>query len=357
MRASTLFAVSAAILLGLGAVVFGRYAGWFDRQPVAEKKEAPYKVLVGKVNLFEGTTLLGTDVTVRNLREDELPHFLKNQDKYLPAEPNAAHQRVLARSVRAGQPLVNEDFQDLSLPKSLTDRLDPNMRAVNLSLPAEQAAGNMLRVGERVDVYLTTDICADSSCSTKVTRTAAIARGAPIIVKRNILWNVMKPVDDTKPMAYTLEVNPYRAALIEYARVKGTLTMVPSPTPRGMVTSGTYGFTDPESKEFADEAGKVTDFLAGRATVGDHDLMRIFQVKIAPPTPRVPPIAVERFSGIQAVGTHMFPAGGRTNGMTQAAYNNYSNEPPVMEGITSPVFVPAGTGGKDCPTCKSKKKK
>src|SRR5262245_30401221 len=113
MRASTLFALSAAILLGLAAVVFAKYAGWFDGTPATEQKKAPYQILVAKTNLFEGTALSASDVMVRSVREDELDYYLKNQKNLMQPIPSVAHQRVLAKNVEADKPLMVEHFVDL----------------------------------------------------------------------------------------------------------------------------------------------------------------------------------------------------------------------------------------------------
>lgn len=346
MRASTLFALSAAILLGLGAVVFAKYSGWFDKTPVAETKKGPYKILVARGNLFEGTAVTADDVIVRNVREDELPEYMKNQSKLLPPVALAAHLRVLARSVRADQPLTLDDFADLALPKSMTGRLDPNMRAVNVTLAPDQAGGGLLQTDERVDVYLTADICSDPKCTSKVTRTAQIARGARIIVKRNNLWRVMAPVE-TKSATYTLETNPYRAALIEYAKAKGTLTLVPAPSAREVKGGKKGGFSDPTSEEYRDEDTRVTSILAGEITVGDEDLYRIFHVRLAPPGP--PPLTVERIRGIEYAGKYSFPTAD-----TMAS----SAEPPVIRGMdrvspAGPFFEPPAKD-KSCPTCGKK---
>src|SRR5262245_46752251 len=166
MRASTLFGITIAGLLGLGVVVGAKYAGFFEPRGTQTAQEPPIKVLVARQNLFEGTTTTPAEVMVRDLREDEKQEYFSpaNKGKYLPALPAAAHMRVLARSVSADQPLKLEDYQDLKLPAAVQDRLGKDMRAVNVVIPKEKAAGGLIQKDEYVDVYLTTVVCSDRNC-------------------------------------------------------------------------------------------------------------------------------------------------------------------------------------------------
>src|SRR5262245_3572138 len=105
MRASTLFGITIAGLLGLGVVVGAKYAGFFEPRGTPVAQEPPIKVLVARQNLFEGTTTTPAEVMVRDLRPEEKADYERNRNKYLPALPAAAHMRVLARSVGADRPL------------------------------------------------------------------------------------------------------------------------------------------------------------------------------------------------------------------------------------------------------------
>src|SRR5205085_75936 len=86
------------------------------------------------------------------------------------------------------------------------------------------AAGRNLFAG---DVMLTSNV--DGAGVGSSTRTACIVPRVRVIAKRNTLWPVFAPLADDKPVAYTLEVNPYRAALMEYARGKGQIILSPLP--------------------------------------------------------------------------------------------------------------------------------
>jgi Flp pilus assembly protein CpaB len=309
MRASTLFGITIAGLLGLGVVVGAKYAGLFDPKTPIAQEEAPRQILVARQNLFEGTTTSASDVFVRPLRKEEIPWWNENKTKLLPALPAAAHMRTLARSVGADQPLKIDDFHQIELPENISARLKAlgkDYRAVNVVIPKEKAAGGLIQRDELVDVYLTTVICGDSSCVVPTTMTAPIARNVKVIAKRNNLWTVMQPVDPTAPVHYTLAANAYRAALIDYAKFKGQITLVPTPV---FGRPGGKSGAEPES---ADESERVGKFLAGELIVGDPDLERIFNLKPRPP--RDPNRTIQRWTGINPVSTYSFTGNGTLAG-------------------------------------------
>src|SRR5262245_24128538 len=99
MRASTIFALTLALLIGLAAVVGARYAGWIGKQEPAARKEKEIPVLVAARNLFPGDMIESTWVKTRNLRGDEIKHFEANKDKYLPATAAAVSLRVASKTI------------------------------------------------------------------------------------------------------------------------------------------------------------------------------------------------------------------------------------------------------------------
>ncbi len=96
------------------------------------------------------------------------------------------------------------------------------MRAVNVSVSRDRSAGALIQTGEWVDVYLTTSFASGEYSGN---RTVLLATQAKVITKRNSLWPVFKPIPEDQPMDFTLEVNPYRAALIDFARNHGVISL------------------------------------------------------------------------------------------------------------------------------------
>lgn len=379
MRASTMFALVVAVLIGLGVTAAAKYAGLFDKPAAPEVKEEEIKVLVAASNLFENTMITANDVRLRALNKSEVEAYKKNEGRYLPAQPSAANFRVLARSVEADQPLLKEHFQDLTVAQSVTERLAAGMRAVDLALPKDRAAGGMLRVGERADVLLTATITTGEKGEYSTTRSAVIARDLKVITKRNNLWQVMQSDPDNKLISYQLEANPYRAALIEFAKQRGTISLVPTPSveTRAPVIStpgAAQSFADSRSKEYRDEDVRVAALNNGELTVGDNDLERIFDVKPVASAAIRPPHRVEMVGGIGSRGFLVYPTTGTPYGVAPGAatspasggnidVNPQSNEPPLAPGMSPPATPRKGGTSfsapdpkKDCPNCGKDKK-
>lgn len=309
MKASSLFAITVALLLALGVLVGAKYTGLFDAPApatVIEKKKAakPPLVVVANRNLVRGTAAMPGDAKVRPLTEMEIDFYEKNKTKLLPPSVRAVEYRVLARSVAAGQPLLEEYFEPHGIPEPLSMRLEPGMRTVHLSVMKDQAAGGLLRVGERVDVLLTAEIktnpCKDCQPVAPFVATAVIARNLKIAIKRDSFLTMMAPIPQDKPLSFILEANPYRAALIDYAKSKGTITLTPSTSATQALARNT-STADFDSREYRDEDKRVQEFLNNEVIVSDADLERIFNLKPRPPVPQVvsaPPVRVEMMVGL-----------------------------------------------------------
>lgn len=317
MRASTLFALTLALLTGLAALVGARMTGLIGK---ADPPRKEVQVLVAGRNLFPGDMIEASHVKLRALRVDELEQYDANKKKYLPAVPQAAAMRVTKRAIEADTPILRDDLQDMVKPEPLHLRLLPNMRAVNLSVPKDQSAGGLIQVGEWVDVYLTTAVSLDDSKDKEVTKTAAIAHRLRVIAKRNALWNVFSALPEGKPVQFTLEANPYRAGLIEYARARGTLTLSPVSAveqreleeKRGkLFNNGSVAAVLPVSfvdvklqGDYQNEESRVDGVSRGEYAIGTADLARIFELQT--PAPPVSDHAVETFNGLRRKSTLRF---------------------------------------------------
>jgi Flp pilus assembly protein CpaB len=329
MKASTLFGITFGLLVSLGVVGAAKYAGIFEPRVVEKKSGNGIQILVATRNLLRGTTSVPGDTKLRPLMDSERETFERIKDKLMPPLPSAAEYRVLAKSVAAGQPILEEYFEPASLPEPVTARLDPGMRSASLVLPRERAAGGLIRVGERVDILLTTvarpGACKNCPPATPSTVTATIARDLKVIVKRDNLYTMMAPVPQDKPASYIVQANPYRAALIEFAKNKGILTMVPAAVP----AAGTAQPTNSESREYRDEDKRVRDYLANDHIISDADLQRIFnlQPRLVPtPEPQLTRVEImigNRFEGTLVVdernATTVLQKRGAANGATMTA--------------------------------------
>ena len=87
MRASTLFALTVAVLIGLGVAVAARMSGYFNPAPkdapVTQVKKPEILILVASRNLFAGDLINSADVRVRPLKAEEAEHEARRGDREL----------------------------------------------------------------------------------------------------------------------------------------------------------------------------------------------------------------------------------------------------------------------------------
>lgn len=363
MKASSLFAVTVAALLGLGAVAGAKYAGLFDRVEIKQEQPPAIKILVARDNLFEGITISSSQVMVRDIRPEEMAAYQQNKEKYMPAMVAAAHMRVAAQNIMADTPLLREYFQDQELPADLTTKMSRYMRAVNVALPKERCGGGLLRVGEYVDIFLTSQI-AGANDTPPVIQTACIARGVKIIVKRNSLWSTLVSQPGDIPINFTLMANPYRAALIEFAKTAGNLTMMPVPVPpeeqAARNSQARPTFSDINSAEYRDEDERVSRLERGELVVGSRDLERIFKLEpipVPPPAPTTKQDVIVHYHGVNQhrVSTlppvQVKPTPVADTNVKPATYS--PGEKPAMGYRFYPPdsVIPKNKGTSDCPEC------
>lgn len=323
MRASTMFALIVAVLVGLGAAVAAKATGVFNRAE-PKKEPPPIMVLAAASNIFEGNMIQTADVRLRPASLQEVEQLRRGE--LLPAMPQAAAKRFAKMSIPADAAMRKDYLEDLVAPGELRTRVAPGMRAVNLAIPKHHAAGGLINVGDWVDIQLMAAIEAPAvplpggaaAAGGTTAQAAIITRAARVIAKRNSLWPVQTPLGPDCPVNFTLETNPYRAALIEFAKDKGTLVLLPvgdtdkrvlearrndmmnqSVNPNAVMN---VSYNMAESKEYREEDNRVGDFLNGNYVINEGDLVRIFQLKYVPPTPPSPISKIEKVVGINTVG-------------------------------------------------------
>jgi Flp pilus assembly protein CpaB len=333
MRASTMFAMIVAILLGLGVAVAAKATGFLNRSE-PKKEPPPRMVLAAARNIFDGYCLQANDVKLRPIRPDEEAAFKKGD--LLPPMTQAAARRFAKVSIPADVAIRKEHLEDLNAPAALKDRLHPGMRAVNVSTHKSHCAGGMISVGDWVDVQLVTTVeGAEAMRNTNnnsqkkgpppITASAVIVKNVRVIAKRNSLWPVPTPLGPDCAVNFTLETNPYRAGLIEYVKDKGVISLLPvSDTDKRALeakrnealNNNANGLVQvshviPDSTEYHDEDVRVAAYTKGEYSIGEPDLMRIFKLRppVVPPPPP-PPFTINRIVGVQPVGQHVYQSEG-----------------------------------------------
>ncbi len=296
MRASTLFAIIVALLIGLGAAAAAKTFGLFDRKVeeapvVIEQRRAVTNVLVAAVNLYPDIYVTANQVVVRELRADEAAFYEANKSKLLPAVPSSAHLRKPKKNILADTILTTDLLEDASIPAPWSNSLPADYRAVNVAVSKQNSAGGVLRVGEIVDVLLTSQVSVVGK-GTEL-RTATIARGCKIIMKRDNIFTVLRSDPSDKPLEFTLQANTYRASLIEFSKYKGVVSLQPAPGPGMMMTT-------------MEDQMKITEMNQGNYAVGDKDLIPVFNV--TPQTPAIAPDQTRILLGSSPARTNVFPS-------------------------------------------------
>ncbi len=374
MRASTIFALIVAVLLGLGAAVGIKYTGILQPKQEVTKTKATPLVLVASNNIYEGAFIQASDVKVRAARTPEEINAY-NSSELLPAVTQAAVRRVAKVPIEADRPIRKDMLEDLSSPGSIADRIGPCDRGVHCCLSKIHCAGGLLQPGDYVDVHLTTTVegPTDSGIGAK-TAEALLARGVRIAARRNSLLPKDTPLGPDCCINYTLSANPYRAALIEYALNAGVLSLHPLGSSEkarletewkrrreeaealrvkgdpAIATVSTDKVNDqpylPVFCRTGDEKedARIAGVLNGTYTVSDADLMEIFGIKYVPPTTRP---SIETVIGAKVVGYRDFSdnpqmlAGNQGNQGNQ----NQGNVGTIrVGGIKSAAYETTGTG-------------
>ncbi len=309
MRASTLFALTLALLIGLSVAVGVRWLNANVAKPPETKPKKETQVLVAGRNLFPGDVIETSWVVTRALKPEEEAHYEANKEKYLPAVVNAVALRAANKVIETDRPILKEDLKEIVKPDRLSLRLLPNMRAINVSVTKEHSAGGLIQVGEWVDVLMTTTISSDNTKD--VTRTAAIAHRVRVIAKRNALWDIFAGLPDDKPVNFTVEVNPYRAALIEFSKGQAQLALAPLSISEQRVLEEKRTklldvpvaqlqpvlFQDTRTGDYEQEEQRIDAINRGEYSIGNGDLVRIFDLKTPPPP--TAETKVEHFSGLE----------------------------------------------------------
>lgn len=330
MRGSLLAVVAVAVVLGLGVVALVRAMGWLSPPPAPVVQPVvttpppappPPQVLVAGRPMYAGDMVDAAALLLRPLRPYEVKDFEANRADYLVSMESAV-LRDLARDISADTPLKKADLAPVQKPEPLHARLAPGTRAVDLAVPRELAAGGLIAVGDWVDVLVLTDVSRTDSAA-RVPQSGVLVQAAPVIAKRSSLFAVFSAQKDG-PIGHMVAVNPYRAALLDYARSVGTISLVPvsaaekrrldtiktrAATNPATASAAAIPFAEPGSPEFRDEVERIEKYNRGELAVGRADLARVLQ--LAPPAPKAPAVQIELFRGTARAGTASFdPPGG-----------------------------------------------
>jgi Flp pilus assembly protein CpaB len=287
VSASTVFAIALAIVAGLiFAWLFKMVL--LDKPKVVKPPDDSVEITVAATNVYDQMEIKSINVKKVRVSPKERDTYLKSGKTMLIG--NQPIGRVAKVPISAERPFYEEDLYPFAYPESVNKKLRPGWRAAIITLPAKEA---MVQVGDYVDVYAT---LSNDALGPGGNGTAEIAKGAQVIARFGTTRPGAQPVKPDAPREYTLEVTPYRYALIELARTVGAkFSFTNAPT-----TLEGDKVVPPPSNDINDPREQVADRVSGA------DLAALFG--IGPPGPAgPPPWSIEKYVGIHNSGSQSFP--------------------------------------------------
>jgi Flp pilus assembly protein CpaB len=287
VSASTVFAIALAIVAGLiFAWLFKMIL--LDKPKQGKPVDDSVELTVAATNVYDQMEI--RTINVKKMRVPRAEFNAKNKAKPGMLIGNQPVGRVAKTPIMAEEPFYEGDLYPFKYPESVNNLIRPGWRSVIVTLPAKEA---MVQVGDYVDVYAT---LSNDALGPGGNGTAEIAKGAKVVARFGTTRPGAQPRDVNAPREYTLEVTPYRQALIELARTVGakfSFTNAPA-TIEGDKT------TPPPGNDINDPREQVADRVSGA------DLAALFG--IGPPGPAGPgPWAIEKYVGIHPSGTSSYP--------------------------------------------------
>jgi Flp pilus assembly protein CpaB len=339
--------IAVAAVVGLGVVFTVKTLGLLNPPPAsvveappppapkAEPKPEPPPppvVLVPVRHLFAGDAISPNDIRPRPLRPEEMKEYEAHKTEYLPAVPEKTFYTTPTRTIEADRPLRAGDLNPPTKPEALNARLLPGTRAVSVGVHKQHSAGGLIQVGDWVDVYLNTEVSRTDN-PTRIPHLGLLVQHVYVVAKRDTLYSLYLPLMPGEPVQFTLATNPYRAALIEYGRTIGAISLVPvsasekkrldalraaAMTDPNTMPNG-ITFAEPGTPEFKAEAERIEQYTRGGLAIGNEDLARVLNLKpipplpppqSAPPPPAPPsppqPVSIEIYTGVNKSGVATF---------------------------------------------------
>jgi len=216
INASTVFAITLAIIAGLiFAYVFKVVL--LDRKPKQAVAAAPVRTMtVAAVNVPDKTEIQAAHLKTVTVDEATYQKW-ENEAKAKGTQLLRGNQpvgRVTLTTVKAEEPIMENQLEELRYPRPVSELLPPGKVAVIIPLKPYEA---MIQVGDRVDVIAT--LSSDNELfGLGSTASAVIVKNAPVVARFNTTRPGAQPRPGAPTWDYTLAVSPYRYKVIEMAK-------------------------------------------------------------------------------------------------------------------------------------------
>jgi Flp pilus assembly protein CpaB len=273
-----IFGLTLAALAGLIAAYGYKTYVANAKTPAPSTAPAPqptYQLTVAAVNLTDKALI--HPGMIRNIAvSKEQYDRVTGNPKYLHG--NQPLNRTTIKPIKAEEPIFEDMLEPLEYPKPVSLSLKAGKRAAVIEVPSRAA---MVHVGDHVDVLCT---LANDAFGLGRTATAAIAREARVVARFNSTRTAANPPPGDQTRTYTLELSPYRHALVELAKNMGgvfALSVSARPGEEGVVRDMAPMDEDPQTDH-----------------VTSADLAKVFGITVAPP-PEIHRTEIERWVGVE----------------------------------------------------------
>jgi Flp pilus assembly protein CpaB len=217
MSSGTLFGITLAIVAGL-VVATGVKLFILDRPKAPASKPAMKEVTVAAYNILDKTKIGPKDVKRVQMSEEDLNKWIKqakadNTEMLRGTQPIG---RITVKPLKAEEPIFENRLEPMSYPEPVSERIADGMRAIVVEVPAKET---MVQVLDHVDLVATIKNT-DPAFGSPSTYSAPLVKNAKVVARFGSTATGVRPTEgDTR--TYTLEVSPFRYALIELAKSVG----------------------------------------------------------------------------------------------------------------------------------------
>jgi Flp pilus assembly protein CpaB len=217
MSSGTLFGITLAIVAGL-VVATGVKLFILDRATQPPPKPAMKEVTVAAYNILDKTKIGPKDVKRVQMSEEDLKQWTKqakadNTEVLRGTQPIG---RITVKPLKAEEPIFENRLEPMSYPEPVSERIADGMRAIVVEVPAKET---MVQVLDHVDLVATVKNT-DPTFGNPSTYSAPLVKNAKVVARFGSTATGVKPAEGDK-RTFTLEVSPFRYALIELAKSVG----------------------------------------------------------------------------------------------------------------------------------------
>lgn len=213
-------------LMVLGALGAGGAAAYFAdgyienavnaRRAQLDARYEAVRVVVANADLRPGTFLSNQTVAVR-----EIPRNFLHSDAVLASHWNEAAGRVLAHSMRSGEPVLQSHLAR-DAAAGFSSQLAPGMRALTFPVDDQASIAGMLSPGDRIDILFTATSGGEAITAPLLLDVPVIATGVRTATNAAYL-------DQKGPArqfnTITISVTPANAARITLAQEAGRINV------------------------------------------------------------------------------------------------------------------------------------